>query len=275
MKTALKMTLLTAPLILSAIAPLIWSTEALAESETCDRFSFAVSGSKLNELPITVLRGGMSPVFEIADKTYTYDTASHCMSEAGFKREDCDKPLKIMSGKNTVALIEGVGVVTIALANAKGLRDLSQPYYQVSVERERTNPSRPHFVLQAMSADQKTLGRIDGVEGMTAPELTSFKGKLASAHHLIDLRSKSVVYANCRKLAVLRYDDSRLGLSPERNVASHGAPVKALKMGSLSSASVSAPPPSQPSYVQPSGIPPAPPVPFSSPLNPMKAQPSR
>ncbi len=259
---------LTVSLILSFFGPVIWPAVAAAESETCDPFSFAVSGSRLNELPVTVLRGGLSPVFEIANQTYSYDTTLHCMAEAGVKRIDCAKPLRIMSGKKTIALIEGVGVVTVALANVKGLRDLSQPFYQITVERERSNPTRPHFVLQAISADQKTLGRIDGVEGMTAPELTSFKGKLASAHQLIDLRSKSVVYANCRKLAVLRYDDSRLGLSPERNVASHGAPVKTLRMGSFSSASV-AQPRTEDVSVQNSA-----PVPFSSPLNPMKAQPS-
>jgi hypothetical protein len=267
MKTLLLFILLNGPLVLTVILPVIFPAVTWAESETCDRFSFAVSGSRLTELPVTVLRGGMSPVFEIADQTYSYDTASHCMSEAGVKRVDCEKPLKIMSGKKTLAVIEGVGVVTIALTNEKGLRDFSQPYYQVSVERERLNPSRPHFILQAMSADQKTLGRIDGIEGMTAPELTSFKGKLASAHRLIDLHAKSVVYANCRKLAVLRYDDSQLGLSPERNVASHGAPVTTLKMGSLSSASVAAPS-LVPSALQPTS-------PSMMPLNPAKAQPSR
>jgi hypothetical protein len=219
----------------------------------------AVSGSHLNEMPVTVLRGGISPVFEIADKIYNYDTATHCMIEAGTPPGDCSKSLKVMSGKKVVALIEGQGRITISAATEKGQRDFAQPYYQMMVERDSANPSRPRFVMEAMSAEGKTLGRIDGVEGFTAPDLAKFKGKLASAHHLIDLRSKSVVYANCRKLAVMHFNDSHFVWTPDRNVASKSKPV--LKMGSTTSASLApptsfAPPPSEASLIPPMAQPP-------------------
>ena len=202
MKTLVVLAILTTPFVVRA------------QMETCDRFSFAVSNSRLNEIPVTVLRGGMSPVLEIAGKAYTYDVASHCMAEAGAKA-DCGKTLKVMSDKKVVAVIEGQGRVSIAPTDDKGKRDLAQPHYEVLVERDPTNSSRPLFVLEAMGIDGKPLGRIDGIEGMTAPSLQAFKGKLASAHHLIDLRGKNLVYANCRKLAVMHMGDS-----PERAIAS-------------------------------------------------------
>lgn len=192
------------------------SVHAHAQMETCDRFSFAVSQSRLGEIPVTVLRGGMSPVLEIAGQPFTYDTGSHCMAEAGSK-VDCEKTLKVTSDKKVVALIEGKGRVWISLTDAKGKRDDSQPHYEISVERDPTNTARPLFVVQAVGIDGKVLGRIDGVEGMTAPALQTFKGKLASAHRLIDLRGKNLVYANCRKLAVMRYFD---GATAGRAIAS-------------------------------------------------------
>jgi hypothetical protein len=207
-KTTLVLTIL--------IAPLFVPLRAHAQMETCDRFSFAVSQSRLNEIPVTVLRGGMSPVLEIAGQAFNYDTGSHCMAEAGAKI-DCEKPVKVTVDKKVVALIEGKGHVWISPVDAKGKRDSTQPHYEVSVERDPTNTSRPLFVVQAIDTDGKVLGRVDGVEGMTAPALQMFKGKLASAHRLIDLRGKNLVYANCRKLAVMRYYD---GASAGRAIAS-------------------------------------------------------
>lgn len=187
---------------------------ALAQSESCDRFSFAVSKTKLASLPVTVLRGGLSPVLEIAGKTYAYDVGTHClndtskMSEAANASRDCSKPLKVMNGNQVVAVIEGQGRVTIAPADAKGKRDFSQASYSVFVARDVSSPSRPRFVIEARSPEGKTLGRLDGIEGMTSGELTKFKAKLASSHGLIDLRGKDLVWANCRKLAVTHSNDA-------------------------------------------------------------------
>jgi hypothetical protein len=206
----------TAFVFAALIAPLLIPNAASGQMETCDRFSFAVSQSRLNELPVTVLRGGMSPVLEIAGQVFNYDTGLHCVSEAGAKA-DCDKPLKVVIDKKVVALIEGKGHVWISLADSKGKRDSTQPHYELSVERDPTNTARPLFVVQAVGTDGKTLGRIDGVEGMTPPALQTFKGKLASAHQLIDLRGKNLVYANCRKLAVMHYFD---GTTASRAIAS-------------------------------------------------------
>ena len=202
--------------IAALIASVLFPNAARAQMETCDRFSFAVSQSRLSELPVTVLRGGMSPVLEIAGRVFNYDTGSHCVAEAGAKA-DCQKPLKVVVNKKVVAVIEGVGRVWISPADAKGARDSTQPHYELSVERDPTNVVRPLFVVQAVGADGKTIGRIDGVEGMTPPALQTFKGKLASAHQLIDLRGKNLVYANCRKLAVMHYFD---GANAGRAIAS-------------------------------------------------------
>jgi hypothetical protein len=153
-----------------------------------------------------------------------------------------------MNDKKVVALIEGKGRVWISPVDEKGKRDSTQPHYEVSVERDPTNTVRPLFVVQAVGADGKVLGRVDGVEGMTAPALQTFKGKLASAHGLIDLRGKNLVYANCRKLAVMRYFD---GATAGRAIASARGVTKApamaqnptkLKLNSTSLSSESATP---------------------------------
>lgn len=224
------------------------SMVAQAQMETCDRFSFAVSGTRLNQIPVTVLRGGVSPVLEIAGRTYNYDVSKHCMAEAGTEF-DCSKPLKIMADKKVVGLIEGQGRVWISVADSKGKRDATQPHYEVAVERDPSSPSRPRFIVEAVGVDGKVLGRVDGIEGLTAASLQNFKGKLASAHHLVDLRGKGLVYANCRKLAVMHYND---GTTMNRAIASSRADVstphpsktasKAPPLNATSSASVAPPP---------------------------------
>lgn len=228
---------------------------SFAESDSCEPFSIAVSQSKLNEFPVTVLRGGLSPVIEIADKTYNYDLASHCLQDttvAAPKTPLISKPVacapvRVMKDKKQVAVIEGTGLVTISPTDEKGRHLDDQPFYRMMVDHDPANHARPRFVMEAVGADGKVIGWIDGLEGMPAADLTKFGGKLASAHKLIDMRGKTLIYENCRKLAVLHLDGSI-----DRAVASTKA--RQLQQTTLSSM---APPPVQ----APAGAAPPPPQP--------------
>ncbi len=202
-KTHLKQaSFFTIALILSSL----FTTQAAAEAEKCDPFTFAARGAALP--PMTLLKAGAAPILSIAGHLFHYDPTRHCLSEGS---GDCAKTQKVISGGKVVALVEGSPMIKIFSPDARGGADHSAVFYQMMVEHDVYRTTQPRFWLEAINphdaaGEEKVIGRLDAVDGLTIDQMKSVKARIATAHKLVDLSRSSAMYSNCRKLAVVPFD---------------------------------------------------------------------
>lgn len=184
---------------------------AQAESEKCDPFTIAV---KNGPPPMTVLRSGISPVLSISGQLFHYDPVAQCLRGSnGPQTGECMKRQTVMAGGKAVAVIEGKSKMTIMPVDAHGNPNRAGLYYQMMVEHDAYRTAQPRFWLEAVEPRGATpgaprvVGRLDAVEGLTVDQMTANKAPLASGRKLINMNGASLMYANCRKLTVAKFNE--------------------------------------------------------------------
>lgn len=196
--------------------------EAKAQAESCSKFTFATSKSRLNAIPITVIKSGAAPILGIAGKTYHFDPAGHCMRAIEDSSKTCAPSLNVISGGKIVARIEGSPIVSLFVTDDRGSIDRTQPHYRWGVQRDIYRTSQPRFWMESVETDGRVLGRIDAVEGLSLFQMNSAgtkEQKIGEAYGAIDLRGTSLLYSNCRKLAKMKFRDEFYARA-QRGVAS-------------------------------------------------------
>ena len=190
---------------------LVAPVQVRAESEKCDPFTVA---AKNGPPPMTILRAGVSPIVSISGQLYHYDPIARCLrSTTASPGGDCAKAQRVMSGGKAVAVIEGQSQIRISPVDARGNVNSSGLYYQLMVEHDSYRTSQPRFWMEAVNPRDeqtgapRTVGRLDSIEGLTIDQMAVNKSKLASGRKLINMNGSSLMYTNCRKLTVARFDD--------------------------------------------------------------------
>ena len=189
--------------VVTGFAVLLSGSLAHAQAETCSKFTFAVSESRLKSVPITILKTYKSPVMGIAGKTYFYDPSGGCMRQMGDTNRECPASLPIMSGGKLVARMEGYPMPALFMVDGSGKRDRNEPYYRWTVQRDSFRQSQPRFWLESVDPKGAVIGRFEALDGMSPTEMNNPGIK---KQHLPDsmfgnLRGNHYLMTNCRKIA--------------------------------------------------------------------------